>query len=147
MLIQKSNPIDQILGNRYRDFSNRYFSLTIQSISTIENFIDFSSIFLSIFLDNLIDISLYFHRYFSIFSSIFLDIFLDNSIDISRHFIAFYLLFEKLFHCSLTILSSFPQGCKSYLMISFQSTIHPIFIDFSSVFLSIFLDIFIDISR
>ena len=72
--IQKSNPIDQILGNRYRDFSNRYFSLTIQSISTIENFIDFSSIFLSIFLDNFIDISRYFHRYFSIFSSIFLDI-------------------------------------------------------------------------
>ena len=134
--IQKSNPIDQILGNRYRDFSNRYFSLTIQSISTIDNFIDFSSIFLSIFLDNFIDISLYFHRYFSIFSSIFLDI-----------FITFYLLFEKLFHCSLTILSSFPQGCKSYLMISFQSTIHPIFIDFSTVFLSIFLDIFIDISR
>ena len=108
--IPKSNPIDQILGNRYRDFSNRYFSLTIQSISTIENFIDFSSIFLSIFLDNFIDISLYFHRYFSIFSSIFLYIF----IDISRYFSRYFSIIPSIF---LDILSLFISYLKSYFIV------------------------------
>ena len=87
--------------------------LSDDSIS-IDNPSNFYRFFIGIF----IDISRYFHRYFSIFSSIFLDIF----IDISRYFYRYFSIFSSI------IIDIFIDNHRYFSIIS-----------------SIFLDIFIDI--
>ena len=76
------------------------------------------SIFSSIFLDIFIDISRYFHRYFSIFSSIFLDIFIDNH----RYFSIISSIFFDIF---IDIYSLF----SNYLLTTYILCIYTIYFE------------------